>query len=79
MNDSQRRERRRKRMITPLVYCLVELTFFWLVLSLIQVEFSFFSWEYWAIGIFILCLMYSIAKTVHVYNRQKDYPEEKEI
>lgn len=71
-------ERRRKRLIIPMVYMLAEIVFIWLVLALFQVKFKMFEWDFWAIGIFIVGGTYSIIKTIHIYKRQKVYPTSKE-
>ena len=71
-------ERRRKRLIIPMVYMLAEIVCFWLVLALFQVNFNIFEWNFWALAIFILGSVYSIFKTIHIYKRQKDYLTEKE-
>lgn len=71
-------ERRRKRVITPIIYLLAEAVLAWLVLSLIQLKFQFQEWSVWAIFLFILWEIYSIAKTIHIYNRQKSYEEDNE-
>ena len=71
-------ERRRKRLVMPIIYFLAEIIFIWLVLALIQVKFNMFEWNFWALAIFILGSVYSIFKTVHIYERQKDYPTKKE-
>jgi hypothetical protein len=65
-------ERRKKRLIIPMFYFFAEITMVWLVLSLIQLKFNFFVWHTWAILIFMVVLLYSIAKTVHIYKRQKN-------
>lgn len=70
-------ERREKRLIVPIIYLLAEITVFWLVLSLIQLKFDLLEWSVWAIIIFILGIVYSIIKTVHIYERQKDYKKSK--
>jgi len=66
-------ERRKKRLVTPLVYFLAEVVMYWLVLSLMQEEFNIRSWQGWSVALLVLLTAYSIAKTVHVYKRQKDY------
>jgi hypothetical protein len=66
-------ERRRKRFILPIIYFLAETVLIWLVLALIQVNFNMFEWSFWAIGVFIIGIVYSIVKTVNVYQRQQDY------
>ena len=71
-------ERRRKRFIVPIIYFLAELVALFLVLLVIQVEFNIFEWNFWAIFIFILGIIYSIIKTVNVYQRQKSYPTKEE-
>ena len=68
-------ERRRKRIFIPIVYFMAEVTAVWLVLTLIELNFNILEWSIWTILVFILVLSYSALKTVHVYNRQKDYPE----
>ena len=70
-------ERRRKRLIVPIIYLLAEITILWLVLSLIQLEFDMQKWSIWAIIIIIIGTVYGIIKTVHVYERQKSYKDEK--
>jgi ABC-type transport system involved in cytochrome bd biosynthesis fused ATPase/permease subunit len=68
-------ERRRKRIITPIIYFFAETIFVWLVLALIQINFNMLIWSFWAIAIFIIAVIYSIIKTVNVYQRQKGYLE----
>lgn len=68
-------ERRRKRTIIPIIYFLAEVILAWLVLALIQVEFNMFEWNSWAVGVFIIAVVYSTAKTMNVFKRQKDYSE----
>ena len=76
--DVRDSERRRKRLIIPMVYMLVEIVCLWLILALIQVKFNMLEWNFWALAIFILGSVYSIFKTIHIYKRQKDYLTEKE-
>ena len=68
-------ERRKKRMVIPAIYFMVEITLFWLILSLIQLEFDIRDWSAWSIILFVIATLYSIFKTIHVYRRQKDYPK----
>jgi C4-dicarboxylate transporter len=70
------RERRKKRMFVPSLYLLLEVIFIWLVLSVIQQNLFISTWELWSILLFIVFVGYAILKTVHVYQRQKDYPTE---
>ena len=64
-------ERRRKRLVVPIIYLLAEMMVYWLALSLIQLEFNVRNWAIWAMIIFILGMTYSLIKTVHIYKRQK--------
>lgn len=68
-------ERRRKRLFLPIIYLIAEVVLAWLVLSLVQLEFDPSKWSIWAVVLFMIGLVYSISKTVHVFQRQKDYPE----
>ena len=68
-------ERRRKRMFIPLIHFMAEVAVAWLILTLIQLNFNILEWSIWSILIFMLVISYSALKTVHVYERQKDYPE----
>jgi len=70
------RERRKKRMFIPAFYFLLEIVFVWLVLSLIQKSFFLHVWAWWSLLIFIVFVIYFLLKTIHVYDRQKDYPIE---
>lgn len=69
------RERRKKRMFVPALYFLLEVIFIWLILTLIQMNFFIQTWELWSLTLFIVAVGYFFIKTVHVYQRQKDYPE----
>ena len=73
--DSKIKERRKKRMVIPIIYFIAETTLAWLVLSLIQVDFNIKHWSIWSIIILLLSVSYSISKTIHVYRRQKDDPK----
>ena len=66
-------ERRKKRMFIPALYFIAEMVFVWLVLSIIQVQFDMREWSLWSAIIFTFAIAYSLAKTVHVYKRQKNY------
>ncbi|CAA6819782.1 MAG: Unknown protein [uncultured Sulfurovum sp.] len=68
-------ERRKKRFIVPIIYFFAESVLSWLILSLIQVEFYISNWSFWAVVVFVLGVGYSIAKMIHVFERQKDYPK----
>jgi len=75
IKSSKIEERRKKRMLIPMVYFMLEIIFVWLVLSLIQLKFDPRDWAIWSIGIFMILGAYSFSKTLHVYNRQKNYKE----
>jgi len=71
--NSKIQERRKKRLITPALYFVAEMVFIWLVLSLIQLNFNPLSWATWSYIVGVLFGVYSLAKTIHVYQRQKKY------
>ncbi len=66
-------ERRQKRLIVPIIYFLAEIVVLWLALTLIQLNFDIREWEVWAMIIFFIGLVYSIVKTLDIYQRQKSY------
>ncbi len=68
-------ERRRKRRFIPIIYFMAEVTAIWLVLTLIELNFNIFEWSMWSLFIFIILFIYSTFKTIHIYKRQKNYPE----
>ena len=68
-------ERRRKRKFIPAIYFIAEVVLVWLILSLIQLNFNILEWNIWSLLIFIVSVLYSTFKTIHVYRRQKNYPE----
>lgn len=71
-------ERRRKRIIIPIIYFVAETILVWLVLALIQLNFNMFEWSVWGLGIFLVVLIYSITKTVNIFQRQSEYMTEEE-
>ena len=73
--NSKVQERRKKRKFVPALYFFLEVLFIWLVLTLIQMNFFIQTWELWSLIVFIVAVGYFFIKTVHVYQRQKDYPE----
>ncbi len=70
-------ERRRKRKFIPAIYFVAEVVLSWLILSLIQLDFNLFEWSAWSFIIFTISVIYSTFKTIHVYRRQKNYPDSK--
>ncbi len=72
-------ERRRKRMIVPIIYFMAEIIVVWLILVLIQLNFNIAEWSLWSILLFMIVIAYSALKTIHVYKRQKNYPIKGEV
>ncbi len=68
-------ERRRKRVLLPAIYFLAEVILVWLILSLIQLNFYFYEWSIWSLFIFFVSVIYSTFKTIHIYRRQRNYPD----
>ncbi len=75
-NEIRTGERRRKRVFIPIIYFIAEVTVAWLVLTLVQLNFNILEWSVWSIVLFVMVVSYSVLKTVHVYERQKDYPKD---
>ena len=75
--DVRTGERRKKRMIVPMVYFMGEVTLFLLILSLIEMNFNVLEWNILSILVFVVAVLYSILKTIHVYRRQREYPDNK--
>jgi len=73
--DSKIKERRKKRVFMPLFYGIAEVVLVWLLLSVFHVDFNLFHWDIWSKIILGMSTFYSIAKTLHVYNRQKSYSD----
>lgn len=69
------RERRRRRLLTPAFYFMAEMVFIWLVLSLMQLNFNVVTWEMWSYVVWVLFVLYSVAKLLHVYRRQRNYKD----
>jgi len=57
----------------PIIYAIAEAIVLWLTIALILLEFDVREWDIWAIIVFTVGGVYNIAKTLHVYKRQKDY------
>ncbi|HHH19857.1 MAG TPA: hypothetical protein ENK86_05045 [Campylobacterales bacterium] len=73
----QTQERRRKRLFTPLIYCILEIILAWLILSLINVDFSLIHWHSVSYLIFAIAVSYSLFRMYNVYQRQKAYKEKR--
>ena len=72
-NGEDRQEKRRKHYITPIIYFLAELSFIWIILSVIEISFDIREWREWAIIAFAIGAIYPAYKTVRVFIRQKNY------
>ena len=72
-NGEYRQERRRKHYITPIIYFLAELSFLWIVLSIIEINFNIQEWKSWAVIAFCVGAIYPAYKTVKIFIRQKNY------
>ncbi len=70
-NGKRRVERRKNRLITPLVYFSAELTLAWLILSIINISFKIILWTGWSYLVMFIVFFYSLGKTLKVYKRQK--------
>jgi len=70
-NGGNRQERRKKRLIAPMVFFFAELTLAWLILSIINISFSIATWSSWSYIASIIVFIYLGDKTIRVYRRQK--------
>jgi len=73
--ESTIKERRKKRVFTPIIYFVLECIFVWLVLSLIQVDFDMNSWSLWSKVVLGCFTLYFFMKMRNIYERQKSYPD----
>ena len=75
LENSKIKERRKKRVFLPVIYFILELTLVWLVFVILQLSYNPLAWDLWSQMLMVLFGIYSFLKMLHVYNRQKDYPE----
>jgi hypothetical protein len=75
LENSKIKERRKKRVFLPIVYFILELTLAWLVFVILQISYNPLDWAVWSQVLMILFVIYAFFKMLHIYNRQKDYPE----
>jgi hypothetical protein len=68
-----RQERRRKHYIIPIIFTLLEMTLYWLIISIIEIDFNFKNWDFWGRFGFLILSLYSIYKMMKIYKRQKKY------
>jgi len=71
-------ERRKKRLVIPAIYFILELIFMWLVLTIIELSFNPIDWGMWSQFLMVFFGIYSSFKMIHVYHRQKGYFENSE-
>ena len=72
-------ERRKKRMVIPIIYFMAEVVLVWLIFTLIEMNFNVAEWNVLSILVFVTAVLYSTFKTVHVYRRQREYSNNNEI
>ncbi|RUM73697.1 MAG: hypothetical protein DSZ11_05330 [Sulfurovum sp.] len=72
-NGENNQERRRKHYITPIIYFLSELSFIWIILSVIEIGFNIGEWRAWAIVALFVGAIYPAYKTINIFRRQKNY------
>jgi len=75
LKSNKIKERRKKRVFLPAIYFILELIFVWLVFVILQISYNPLNWDLWCQILMIISAVYSFLKMLHVYNRQKDYPE----
>ena len=72
-NGEEQQEKRRKHYITPIIYFLAEVSFIWIVLSIIEITFDIREWSIWAVVALVITAIYPTYKTLRVFIRQKNY------
>ena len=72
-NGENNQERRRKHYITPVIYFLAEVSFIWIILSIIEISFNIGEWKVWAIIALTVGAIYPAYKTINIFTRQKRY------
>jgi ABC-type transport system involved in cytochrome bd biosynthesis fused ATPase/permease subunit len=70
-NGNQRQERRKKRILTPIIYLLLEIILIWLILSIINISFDITSWSTLSHIVVLISFIYFSYKTYKIYQRQK--------
>ena len=72
-NGEDQQEKRRKHYVTPIIYFLAEVSFIWIMLSVIEITFDISKWGTWAVVALAIGAIYPAYKTVNVFIRQKSY------
>jgi len=72
-NGEEKHERRRKHYITPIIYFLAEVSFIWILLSVVQISFDILEWQTWAVVVLGVGAIYPAYKTIKIFKRQKNY------
>jgi len=72
-NGEDNHERRRKHYITPIIYLLAEVSFVWIILSIVEITFDIREWRVWAMVALAIWAIYPTYKTIRVFIRQKNY------
>ena len=72
-NGENNQERRRKHYITPIIYFLAEVSFIWIILSVVEISFNIVEWNRWAVVALAVVAVYPAYKTVKIFIRQKNY------
>jgi hypothetical protein len=75
LENNKIKERRKKRLFLPVFYFILELTLVWLVFVILELSYNPLDWEVWSQAFILLFTVYAFLKMLHVYERQKDYPE----
>ena len=72
-NGENNQERRHKHYITPIIYFLAEVSFIWIILSVVEISFNIVEWRALAIIALIVGAIYPAYKTVNIFIRQRNY------
>jgi len=72
-NGENKQEKRRKHYMTPIIYFLAELSFLWILISVIEITFDIREWKRWAMVALAMGAIYPAYKMLRVFIRQKNY------
>jgi len=67
--------RRRKRLIVPTLYFILEIGIIWLLISLFEMSFDIKEWLIISIVFFAGGTFGRLVKTINVYKRQKEFSD----
>ena len=74
-NTIEVKNRRRKRLIAPTLYFILEIGIIWLLISLFEMSFDMKEWLILSIVFFSGGTFSRLIKTINIYKRQKEFSD----